>query len=111
MKITTRESCLFCVSKHISQAIVLMQEAYAGYPEHRWLAVGHLGEAEAESQSDFPLLAQMIRETRCRIMGQENCGGAPSLMNLLRRARSHAESINGRTDQMALEDIRNLTDR
>ena len=110
MKITTRESCLFCVSKHISQAIVLMQEAYAGYPEHRWLAVGHLGEAEAESQSDFPILSVAIRETRCRMMGQEVSGGCLSLMNLLKRARTEAEKINGRSDQCMLEDIRCLTE-
>lgn len=37
MKITMRETCLFCVSKHVAQAIVLMQEAFSGYPIHRWL--------------------------------------------------------------------------
>lgn len=35
-----RNSCLFCVSKHISQAIVLTIESVLGYPIHLWLAAG-----------------------------------------------------------------------
>lgn len=101
-----RESCLFCVSKHISQAIVLMQEAYAGYPLHRWLAIGHLAEAEAESQKDFPLLAIMIRETRCVLMGQETSDGQNSLMTLLEKARACAETVNEKNEQTLLEELR-----
>jgi hypothetical protein len=36
-----RETCLFCVSKHLSQAIVLTTECAQGYPMHVWLAIGH----------------------------------------------------------------------
>lgn len=107
-RIMFRETCLFCVSKHISQAIVLMQEAYAGYPIHRWLAVGHLGEAEAESQHDFPILSQCIRETRCRLMSQETSDGCKSLMSLLTEVRTQAEKINGYSDETMLEGLRCL---
>ena len=106
MKIMFRESCLFCVSKHISQAIVLMQEAYAGYPLHRWLAVGHLAEAEAESQDEFPDLAIVIRETRCVLMCQEPSDCAKSLMDLLQMARDEAEKVNGHSDETSLRGIR-----
>ena len=90
MKITMRETCLFCVSKHVAQSIVLMQEAFSGYPLHRWLAVGHLAEAEAESLSEFPLLSQCIREVRLRLMGQEVTSGCKSLMGLLEAVRKQA---------------------
>lgn len=106
MKIMFRESCLFCVSKHIAQAIILMQEAYAGYPLHRWLAVGHLAEAEAESQDEFPDLAIRIRETRCVLMGQELSDKEKSLMELLQLARSLAERVNGHSDETGLRGIR-----
>ena len=95
----------FLCIQAIGQAIVLMQEAYAGYPIHRWLAVGHLGEAEAESQHDFPLLALMIRETRCRLMGQEPSDGCKSLMSLLAETRAQAEKINGKSDSTMLEEL------
>lgn len=106
MKIMFRESCLFCVSKHISQAIVLMQEAYAGYPLHRWLAVGHLAEAEAESQDKFPDLAIVIRETRCVLMCQEPSDSAKCLMDLLQMAREEAEKVNGYPDEFGLNKLR-----
>lgn len=43
-----RNPCPKCVEKHLAQAVILMQEAENGYPEHKLLAVGHLAEAEAE---------------------------------------------------------------
>lgn len=102
-----RETCLFCVSKHLGQAIVLMQEASSGYPLHRWLAVGHLGEAEAESQHDFPELTAMIRKTRCRLMGQEPSGpeNVKSLMDLLAEVRNRAALINGISEEEHLANI------
>ena len=41
-----------------------MIEARLGYPNHRWLAIGHLAEAESELLVDFPGLAFTIREHR-----------------------------------------------
>lgn len=58
----TRTSCLECVEKHLGAAWVLLGEVRNGYP-YRLLAVGHLHEAEDESQT-FPELNRTIRESR-----------------------------------------------
>ena len=63
-----RHTCLDCVRKHLAQASVLMDEAALGYPHHRWLAVGHLAEAESESLREQPEFAKQIRECRIEIM-------------------------------------------
>ena len=63
-----RPSCLKCVGKHTSQAIVLLQEAKLGYPNNAWIAIGHLAEAEAESMKEYPALAEKIREYREKII-------------------------------------------
>lgn len=62
-----RPSCLMCVRKHIGQAIALLEEVYKGYPDHKWLALGHLAEAEDESLREYPELATKIREARLNI--------------------------------------------
>jgi len=59
-----RPSCIHCVLKHLGQAAVLMDEANLGYPSHRWLACGHLAEAEAEALDKFSELAIQIRVAR-----------------------------------------------
>lgn len=102
-----RPSCLFCVSKHLASAQVLLDEAQLGYPEHRWLAVGHLQEAESESLADFPLFAQKIRCLRVVLMGQE-CEvdkSTPSVMDLLREARTLAEKENGFSESRQLHEV------
>jgi hypothetical protein len=58
----TRPSCLHCVQKHLGAAWVLIREHQNGYP-HRLLAIGHLHEAEEESQAWAELHAA-IREAR-----------------------------------------------
>ena len=63
-----RDSCLFCVLKHLGQASALMSEARQDYPAHRWLAVGHMAEAAEECCSGFPKLAAEIRKHRVRYM-------------------------------------------
>jgi hypothetical protein len=67
-----RESCIDCTRKHIGSAIVLFTESMLGYPEHFWIAIGHLGQAEEESIKDFPELAKMIRKIRREIMDKKN---------------------------------------
>ena len=62
-----RTSCLQCVMKHLAQAIILLSEFRLGYPEYKWLAIGHLAEAEAESVKDFLNLAIKIRDIRLKI--------------------------------------------
>lgn len=90
-----RESCIYCVSKHISQAIVLVIESALGYPLHIWYAVGHLAEAETESLHGFSDLAEEIRAVRVKLMGQEPGFDPLSLVKLLERVRETAAIING----------------
>ena len=59
-----RPSCLDCARKHIGQAIALFVEASMGYPQHKWLAIGHLAEAEAETLSEHRGLSSEIRTAR-----------------------------------------------
>lgn len=66
-----RESCIDCVRKHIAQALILLTESKLGHPEHKWLAVGHMAEAEAESVQMFPDFANKIRRFRLTIT--EDC--------------------------------------
>ncbi len=63
-----RKSCMDCVRKHLAQASVLLDETHLGYPHHRWLAVGHLAEAESECLDEHPEFAAKIRECRLRAM-------------------------------------------
>jgi len=58
----TRASCLECVSKHLGAAYVLLTETREGYA-HRLRAIGHLHEAEDESQ-EFRDLHAAIRAAR-----------------------------------------------
>jgi len=59
-----RESCLGCVRKHIGQTMVLLNESLLGHPEHFWLAIGHMAEAEAEAIKQHLALAINIRRVR-----------------------------------------------
>ena len=58
----TRPSCLECVEKHLGAAYVLLTEAREGYA-YRLRAIGHLFEAEDESQ-EWPDLHAAIRQAR-----------------------------------------------
>ena len=58
----SRPSCIACVEKHLGAAYVLLTEAREGYA-YRLRAVGHLFEAEDESQQ-WPELHNAIRAAR-----------------------------------------------
>lgn len=58
----TRASCLECIEKHLGAAYVLLTETRDGYA-HRLRAIGHLHEAEDESQ-EFGELHAAIRAAR-----------------------------------------------
>ena len=58
----TRASCLECVEKHLGAAWVLLAEQRDGYAT-RLRAIGHLFEAEDESQA-WPQLHDAIRAAR-----------------------------------------------
>ena len=58
----SRPSCIECVEKHLGAACVLLGEVREGYA-HRLRAIGHLFEAEDESQ-EWPKLHAAIRTAR-----------------------------------------------
>lgn len=59
-----RETCRDCARKHVAQAIILATEERLGYPQFKWLVVGHLAEAETELLIDHPDVANKIRDFR-----------------------------------------------
>ena len=63
------------------QAKILLDEALKGYPEHIWLAIGHISEAEDEVVADDVMLANATRDLRLQIMA--NPFARPDLMPLL----------------------------
>lgn len=54
---SVREPCVDCFCKHIAQAIILINESFMGYPDHKWLAVAHLQEAAEEIIGLYPKIA------------------------------------------------------
>ena len=64
----SRYLCTKCARKHIAQAIILLNESKLGYPNHLWLAVGHLAEAEAEIEVKYHDIAARIREERLQVV-------------------------------------------
>ena len=79
-----RRGCADCAIKHLSQAMVLMDEEMLGYPLHRYLAIGHMSEAESELLGvgeDGIKLAQEVRELRREYMA----GGSVTLMTIIQQ--------------------------
>lgn len=71
VKIKFRKPCCYCVMKHLSQALILLQESILGYPRHVWLALGHMAEAESEILEYSEELAKKIRDVRICIQDQK----------------------------------------
>lgn len=63
-----RRSCLHCVEKHIGAAWVLFSEYKDNYP-YKTLIIGHLHEAEEESESWQPL-HDLIRHQRIQFQDE-----------------------------------------
>jgi len=76
-----RKTCTKCARKHIAQAVILLNESKLGYPEHLWLAVGHLAEAEAELDNKYHELAEKVRIERLKVMNE---GDSEGLMDLIK---------------------------
>lgn len=100
-----RDTCLACVSKHLSAAIILVPESILGYELSRWFAVGHLVEAEYESVSEYPDLAQKIRAARVALMGQDGVFHHECLVDLLKETRKICEDINGKTELQSMMEV------
>lgn len=80
-----KQSCKNCVLKHLSQALINHQESINGYPLHKWVAVGHLAEAESESIDSFAEFTKQIRKNRIDYMESDI---APNFMELIRLANN-----------------------
>jgi len=65
-----RKGCYKCALKHLAQAMVLLLESKKGYPIHRWLAVGHM--AEAEDELNEVSYKTLIRDYRHKVMDGED---------------------------------------
>lgn len=98
-----RNSCLDCVRKHLAQACVLLDETHLGYPHHRWLAVGHLAEAESECLNEHPEFAAKIRSCRLTVMQSHETSRNACVESLIREACV----IAGENDIQRFEDPHN----
>ncbi len=70
-----RPTCTYCARKHLAQAAILVGEARMGYPEHLWLAVGHMAEAAEELIGTYPDMANLIRMHRKQLEMPVTTGG------------------------------------
>jgi hypothetical protein len=61
MPFDRRKACIECVEKHVSQAYVLAQETYMGYPEHMNLVYAHLAEAITEAPQEANELIESLK--------------------------------------------------
>ena len=62
-------ACLNCVLKHLSQAMIIHEEEVPmGYPKYIYRVMGHLAEASRESVSEYPELANAIRDHRLALL-------------------------------------------
>ena len=89
----TRPSCIACVEKHLGAAYVLLTEDREGYA-YRLRAVGHLFEAEDESQ-EWPELHAAIRDARTRYQAGEQMPDWQALDDSLSVARERARQAAG----------------
>ena len=88
----TRPSCIECVEKHVGAALVLLTEAREGYA-YRLRAIGHLFEAEDESQ-EWPQLHAVIREVRKRYQAAEEMPDWNGLDGMLAEVREQIKQAS-----------------
>ena len=86
----TRTSCIECVEKHLGAACVLMSECRQGYP-YRLRVIGHLHEAEDESQ-EWPELHDAIRKARKGYQAEGVMPGWEDLGHIIQQVRLAQQS-------------------
>ena len=69
-----------------------MQEVHQGYPQHRWIAIGHMGEAADEALKKYPKLADEIRKHRLKYM--VNVDYEVPIMDLIEKANKLAGDLS-----------------
>ena len=67
-----RDPCIDCVVRHLAQAHVLLEEAAMGYPNHVYLAIGHIAEASEEIRGISQDMALDLRRLRKQIEQDED---------------------------------------
>jgi len=88
----SRPSCITCVEKHLGAAYVLLTEAREGYAYHL-RAVGHLFEAEDESQQ-WPELHAAIRQARKHYQAAEEMPDWNTLEEMVSEVREQARETH-----------------
>jgi len=92
-----RESCLYCVLKHLAQAqdLIIKSHRLSCPLSGLLLSVAHLAQAEAESlEAHYKNLALDIRKVRLAIMGQKGESTAKQgIMKLIEQANNILESL------------------
>jgi len=83
-----RPSCLECVEKHLGAAMVILSEIHDGYA-YRLQFIGHLHEAEDESQQWQPL-HDLIRQSRKTYQQQGTVPDWELLARTLQEIKTHA---------------------
>lgn len=78
-----RDGCKSCVLKHLAKASILLSESELGYPEHFYLALGNLSEAEEECLSLDKEIAKAIRELRLNI--ETECDKDGAILDMIKR--------------------------
>jgi len=68
---TTRDPCVLCCCKHLAQAHVLIKETHKDYPHHKWIAMGHMAEAEDEVLNAHKAMASAIRVARLQYQNDD----------------------------------------
>ena len=88
----SRPSCIACVEKHLGAAYVLLTEAREGYA-YRLRAVGHLFEAEDESQ-EWPELHAAIRQARKHYQAAEEMPDWNTLEGMVSEVREQTRGTH-----------------
>jgi len=84
--------------------MVVMGEVKQGYPEHKWVVVGHLGEAADECAKKYPELAAEIRQHRLAYMQDVN-HDIP-VMELIAKASGMSESLLSESPKEIMQSVR-----
>jgi len=85
-----RPTCATCVKyKHLPNAIILLNESRSGYPDHYYLALGEMAQAEDELRSLYPRQADIIKSERKKLEKDRNY--TPPFMDLIKMVDEYCE--------------------
>jgi hypothetical protein len=89
----SRDACILCTLKHIAQAYVLWKETYKGYPQHKWICMGHMAEAEDEIVNAYPEVCEAIRTQR---LAYQNYDQPPAFLGLIELVLKYDEDYTNK---------------